>query len=479
MEKHATMDKVGGPFSRLSLTGLKNLLTRRAARKLPAAARSGRNMTTAEAARQHMLGRPTPFHRGGVRGPGGTFTNPVSRGATGATASGDYSALGRAAERHQAATARGAIGPYRRAVDAGETTAGMRAAYGRAARNRGAAVGRKSFIRRHPALTAGGVTATGVGANLAFGGGQDERETSPHPKVEEWFGPGSVWEERIAPAFGRVREFFDENPHAATAAKGVGVGVGLTAMVAMVHAARRQREEEKERERERKRNVLDIRLPPKKGSRDKETALDTYLRWVLGLTAASAGALGTHALYRRSVTNELKREEDRARQDLVDVMTAKKGEDKEAGGPFSKMLASIFLLSTLTAGATAYATKKTLDDRAGLHDKSYDVPPTYKIRISPSGDLNKKDKGDEETSEVAKAALAISMDAIDDSPVITGSPAVKMAAYAADVDLADLIKWAHEDVEQLNRTMALNVPLRRTVIAQARVLHPVYDFFNR
>lgn len=341
----------------------------------------------------------------------------------------------------------------------------------------------KGFIRRHPALTAGGVTATGVGtgvgANLAFGGGQDERETSPHPKVEEWFGPGSVWEERIAPAFGRVREFFDENPHAATAAKGVGVGVGLTAMVAMVHAARRQREEEKERERERKRNVLDIRLPPKKGSRDKETALDTYLRWVLGLTAASAGALGTHALYRRSVTNELKREEDRARQDLVDVMTAKKGEDKEAGGPFSKMLASILLLSTLSAGATAYATKKTLDERAGLHDKSYDVPPTYKIRISPSGDLKKKDKGDEETSEVAKAALAISMDAIDDSPVITGSPAVKMAAYAADVDLADLIKWAHEDVEQLNRTMALNVPLRRTVIAQARVLHPVYDFFNR
>lgn len=209
--------------------------------------------------------------------------------------------------------------------------------------------------------------------------------------------------------------------------------------------------------------------------------------WVGAGVGAFGGAAIANKLYARAMERKEKRELEAAKEDYVRALTGYKvkgaavvdvlldidqpaSEEKSASfwGMLNYPLAAYATLATLGTGATAYLTKRILDERSReLEDKGLDVPKTKRIvfRSAPEDDPEKQ--ASPEDREAVIAALAVTMDRLSGTTKMTGDPAVVKAASDIGLTPADLI----EKSADIDNIMSLlfqesNAPLRAALTQQ-------------
>jgi hypothetical protein len=134
----------------------------------------------------------------------------------------------------------------------------------------------------------------------------------------------------------------------------------------------------------------------------------------------------------------------------------------------------------LGGGATAFVTKKILDQMTEEQDLPGAKPPQLqKIVFRSGGESQKAASADNDLAHgLFKAALPIYMDICAGEPAVLGDEKVAACLDECEVGAADLYKMATSDYVTLLSTLQANPELRRTIQRAAMEKHPLLRYFQ-
>ena len=206
------------------------------------------------------------------------------------------------------------------------------------------------------------------------------------------------------------------------------------------------------------------------------------------LALGGAGTLGymvADKVYNRKREKEKERELQQSRQEYMDLLTRNATKTAaETGTQFNTpdyLLGSAALAMLLGSGATAWLTKRVLDEYAQDHAKPRAPRPEIKRIVFKSAAEMDDGAVDKEAADTAQALVGVFMDIMSGEPAILGDPGcaeqLKLAGTDADT-LYKLASGSQDDYRNLMTTMESNPELRRTIQRLSMEKHPVLRHFE-
>jgi len=326
---------------------------------------------------------------------------------------------------------------------------------------------------------------------------------------------------------------------------GAMVGGGATAVLSLIHMLRSMKQRQETEQAEDEEGTITLTLPPKAakscdpvklvkvespkvtsvtgpkkqfrhaidGKFGNKTAAEPGKwqtlsgKWLAGGAGAAGGAYVVNKVYQKIRERKLEQELEAAQQEYMDLLqrgSASKlatsmdslfpmGKDAaDKWGLLSYPLASAAVLTVLGTGATAWMTKKVLDEKLrGAKGRGLDLPQLQRIvfKTAPQpvaaptalvGEEEEEPGYKQATAEDivdVQAALGIMMDKVGSHTLVLDTDYVQAEMVKAGTDVRGMFKLA-QDIDALMNYLRQNPQLSRMVQRATMEKHPVMKHFR-